>query len=403
MTAVRPSITTRGQGWIRNFADDERPAATLLLDSLDLVSSDDVRLGLLDRLKDLPARRAPAALIPVRGLEDLKPSGLRHVAYETFHPKDRVAPTPGSEALVGSWIRELVGERPGREKAGWLHPSSPIERLAEMKCRLFVLVTDYSGSGKQVLDFARIFVRNKTIRSWRSLGWIKIVVVAYAMSEEALVRITGDSSLDELHLVRPAPSFSSAQWTRQQKQDIEGICTKYLKPHEMKQAFGFGESGGLFAIQNRVPNNVPIVLRRKPSGWYPFFEARSVPQDLVTELGTYLSERELVTMAYDVRQQRLGKAMEGEGRESPTATLVTLLALLLDRQQTAVDLAFRLNRPLTRIEEFLSFLRAMNLTNDDLQLTPAGLSELRAAKRLKRVVTASLESSDTPYYPQQLR
>lgn len=403
MPAARPSLTTRGQAWLTNFLPSDQAIATLLVDSLDIVSSEDVQTGLRRCLDDLKAvRQAPIALIPVRASEDL-PEADRHIAYETFDPGGPVTATPGSEAIVGSWIREFVNERPGREKSGWIHPSASLDRLREQKCRTILLVTDYAGSGQQIIDFARSFVRHPTIRSWRSFGWLRIFAVAFAVSQEAQLRLEVEPALDGYFAVRPATSFSTAQWTNEERESIMALCTNYLGPGEQSQRFGFGGSGGLFVIQSRVPNNVPQILRRRSTDWQPFFERRRVPQDLIAELGSYISQRDLPRLAHETKQIRLSKALTLGRLASPADELAATLALLRRHRLNESQLAFRLNKSHARIVNLLVFLRRMNLVSADMRLTDRGKAELRAAKRLERIATASLEENDSPYYPQALR
>src|SRR4051812_3264805 len=53
MPSLRPSETRRGRAWLTNFADMERPAAQLLLDSLQVASPAEVHHGLKSRIEAL--------------------------------------------------------------------------------------------------------------------------------------------------------------------------------------------------------------------------------------------------------------------------------------------------------------------------------------------------------------
>jgi hypothetical protein len=170
-----PSQSARGRDWLTNFADTERPPMALLLDSLQIVSPTAVNFGLKTQIESLAPelRGGTGLLVPVLSLSDIdqalqqarrrdeetgaRPSPVEaatshrtHTAWVTYHPGMPISATPGSEGPVGNLVRDLTGERPGEEPSHWLHPASDLDALRDRKCRLLVLVTDYSGSGTQV-------------------------------------------------------------------------------------------------------------------------------------------------------------------------------------------------------------------------------------------------------------
>jgi len=80
-----------------------------------------------------------------------------------------------------------------------------------------------------------------------------------------------------------------------------------------------------------------------------------------------------------------------------------VLALLGHRRQTAAELAHALRCPDAEVEEMLAFLTSVGMLIPTGELTPMGRKELANAKRLERVVTAQLQGTEDPYYPQTLR
>jgi hypothetical protein len=380
--------------------------AALLLDSLDIVSAADMRLALLRSIDALADEPSPSVLIPVLGMKDIRPRvsrGRRQVAYETFCPGGDISVTGGSESFIGNVLRDRVGEHPNSRRGPWIHPGSDIEYLRKQRCRSFVFVTDYSGTGTQVMRFVSTFLRNRTVRSWRSFGWIRFVVVSYAVSKEARETLEAASYIDDLKGLTPATSFESVPWTEEERRSIGEICRRYLPEEERPQALGFGDGGGLFATHAGVPNNVPLILRKTSRGWSPFFEGRVFPPELAAELGNYSLDRDLSKVVSDVNQERLAMAIQSGRLRHPTTALVTLLGLLRRRKWSAAELAETLHLPLDRIEELMGFLRAINLVTSENVLTAAGVRELTAAKALPRKVTTDISGIDLPYYPQSLR
>lgn len=404
LSETRPSETARGRRWLQNFRESDRGPAQLLIDSLDIVSTDELRFGLRDHIASLGDDDLPTVLIPVRPQEDLgEPDSRVHVAYSTYHPGSSIPVTPGSEALIGTAIRDLTGDRPKRKWKRWLHPGCTLKQLRRVRVRRLFLVTDYCGSGRQVVDFAQMFVRNQTLRSWRSFGWIQIGVVAYAASVEARERIAAATNIDHLSVVRPASSFGSAPWTDEERQAIVRLCTEYLLPDQRGEQFGYLGSAGLFATHSRVPNNVPLLLRQRGDDWYPFFKGRSVPPDLRAALHDYQGDADLVQIAEDSNQIRLSRAFASGRLKTPSGKIVATLALLARRRRTVVELSYILKEPEKRVQQFVNYLTSLELITDEHRLTDAGWRELRAAKRLSRVISANIEGREPPYYPQALR
>jgi len=406
----RPSQTTRGSAWLTNFGPADRPAAELLIDSLQIADSTTVRIGIREQLELVGGRLrdGTAVLLPVLAEEDIKTSpdfSGPHVAYQTFSPGDPIASTPGSEGAIGNLVRELTGEQAGREPSFWLHPGTDVDELCRRRCRLLVLVTDYAGSGTQAQRYANAFARHPRLRSWRSFGWLRVVIVAYAASASAHQVLQNARSIDAVLVARPAASFETAQWTEDERRQVTNICHRYLNSRQRRGggALGYGDSAGLFVMHTGVPNNIPLILRNRRTGWHRFFEGRVFPADLASELGAYIVNRDLGAVVTKANQARISRAIESGRLRAPVDLLVVILALVAHKQQTVTRIAYELNESEVQIRKHLDFLVGAGFMTSSLQITGAGRAELRAARRLDRIATSGLEGSDEPYYPQRLR
>lgn len=421
MSSMRPSDTKRGRAWLTNFANIELVTARLLIDSLQVANPARVHSGLKSRLQALTAQLKDhtGVLIPVLSIEDIdrsiekpdppirpgrRPEVLSHIAYDTFHPGAGISATPGSEAAVGNLIRDFTGDRPGREPGQWLHPATDLGTLHARRCRMVVLVTDYTGSGQQVNRFAATFTRNARLRSWRSFGWLRFAVVAFAASSDARVAIESGKDTDDLLVHTPAASFDDAGWTVEERDRVEELCRRHTPRRLRAQALGHGNSGGLFFTHTSVPNNLPFILRRRTAGWQPFLEGRTVPADLAAELGDYqATNRDLGDVARAANQTRLGRAIDSGRLRMPAERLVAILALIAHRSQSPATLTHRLALPDDETTAMLDFLQSVDFITEKLKITPRGEVELRQARRLDRVATAHLEESSDSYYPRTLR
>lgn len=405
-----PSQTDRGVRWLSNFSDDERETAHILLDSLRIASSDEMRVGVQALLL---AQRfdSPAVLIPVRSMEDLRSeTGAvsraaedRLVAYEDFSPGSPLEVTPGSEGFIGNLIRDLTRSTLG-QGGHWVHPSASLDDMKNSRCRTLVFVSDYVGSGDQVARFIGAFLRNPRIRSWRSFGWITIAAVSFAQSRSAAPVL--DALADRVHTCEPARSLFTVGWDDATREGIEALCRRYASRKHSREALGYRESGGLFVSSvSSVSNNLPWILRRNDHRWEPFFRGRVFPHDLLAQVGGYTPDSDLAAVVQATGQARLARALRSDRHAGASTPILAILALLYERAgQSEVELAHLTGLPVQKVGQVLTFLQSGSLLNDQRRVTARGVRELRASRRLRRGVSDSIPSARAePYYPRQLR
>jgi hypothetical protein len=403
---MRPSEHVRGRLWVANFDSADQSAAALLIDSLRIVSSAEMRGALRDRVKTLAESqvRTPAVVIPVLGRDDLPAPGGRepHIAYTTFTPGAPISSTPGSEGLVGNLLRDLTGGTPGREPGQLLHPATTLEGLRDKRCRTIIVLTDYCGSGMQVSEYVKMLTKNKTVRSWRSYGLVEFVVVSYAMSLRARERIRSENGVEGLFTEEIAADFWNAQWTVRERQSVIGICNTYRMRSSPWKPLGFDNSAGLYASDMQVPNNLPAILLQTDKGWNPFFEGRVVPSDIVTESSGYQADWSRIQSALDAGQLRAARAMERNPNIATLGLPQDILIALSRRRLDDWELSSCLHASLHQVHVALRFLTGLGLIADD-KLTAKGRAELVALRRFERKTSGKLSPSDEPYYPQKLR
>jgi hypothetical protein len=414
---VKPSDTARGREWLTNFLAEDQGTARELLDSIQFVRLSTMRVELIQRLQrlaDLGTFRTPALLVPVLSIEDINKSlhlgkdeaPPHHVAYQTYKVGGPIATLPGSEGFIGNAIRDVL-RGPPNAKGRWIAPASTIDDLRnkqkpERNCQSIVFVTDYAGSGHQVVEFARTFTRNARIRSWRSSGHIKLHAIAYAGSSVAVSRISqSPGPIDSFEVIRSIPTFSDRPWNRDQLRSIEQLCERHA--YKKEEAFGYKSSRGLFATEAGAPNNLPGILRQRGERWKAFFEERTVPPDLAIELGDYttgLSTSELVTFT---QQARLARALESRPMRQVNADLLRMLAFIERGRRDPHRLAAATSVGVERVRELTSALQRLGLIDDHGRLTQRGRVELDASKRGLRHVASDTKIPAVEYYPKSMR
>ena len=405
MTGVKPSSTSRGHAWLSNFPPEDQPTALTLLDALKFVQLSTIFRTLRIFLQDLVISQEifePALLLPALSLEDL-PRAESHVAYDTYNPGDPISATPGSEGLIGNMIRDLIRGRPAAAKPPWLSPDTSIDSLRLQRCRSIVIVTDYSGSGVQLWNYAKTLVRNPTIRSWRSGGFLRIYAVAFAASPRAFdMYQRPHAPIDKLWTVEAAPTFWDQPWTKSERVAIEVLCRRYALRRYQRQALGFRSSRGLFATESGAPNNLPFILRQRGGNWHPFFEGRAVPPELAGELGDYTPEFDADRFIASTGQIRIANMPKSRNTRHVSTELLQVLGLLARRPRPAADISATTGLALHYVDALLATLTSLGLIEEDDQLTARGTAELAAGKRAAREVALQLSPSGDPYYPSSM-
>lgn len=402
---MRLSETLRGIVWLGNFSERDRPLAARLLDAMVLDGWTRARADLLDMLRRVIAHADPDGavwILPLMDEGDIRranrtPKGELLTAFENFEPSMPIPSLPGSEGLIGHVLRDVEGSR-------IVPVTASLSELSSAHVRTIVLVTDTIETGSQVVKYVRALLRNKTLRSWRSSGWIKFAVVSYAASVEGAAKVRASKVVEVLEYVRQAPTLRSLPWSAPDIERAVGLCTRY---GQGGAPLGYQSQGGLFGFQDRVPNTVPRIFRQTGPEWKSLFTGgggRQVPTNLIREL----PDASDVGVPYDevvadARQERLALSISKQQRNSNRDILAALSLLRLSpRRADALGVALSLEK--SQVDNLLDYLRAQGWITSSNDLTDAGVGELIAGKRKPRRVTgASIANGDRPYYPDSLR
>jgi hypothetical protein len=407
-SAIAPSLTELGARWLDQFSAEDKPTAKLLIDSLRIVSENELRVGLVERLRSLGENAPkPLVLLPVRNLRDFDgmKDSERPTAYVDYHPGSALQPLPGSEAIISNILREVIGVR--IKTPGLLPPNASLATLRELRCRGLVFVTDYAGSGAQCLESINGVLRHPTLRSWRSFGWIEIHALVFAASNSAARRLRASGRIDHLQIIETAESFTTADWTESQFKAVKELCLRYADPARKarNEALGYRGSGGLFVMQHGVPNNLPAILlqpHRAGVPWVAPFPGRIFPVTLQAELLGYRPRPEMEVVTSVAVDHDLLAALTGKADRAQRPYLLTLAALA-GRTQDIEQLAQALSTTTIRISGVIATLRTWGLIDVRNHLTDRGWSVLRRLRMRPRKVLFSLKGNDEPYYPMQLR
>ena len=401
---MRPSETLRAKRWLEQFESDDQDTAARLLDAIVFVPGGEVLASVRGNVEDWLQEergRLPAAIVPILAQEDMQPLMGAELPSEPsvftdFDPSQDSGADAGSEALVGYVIREI---RKSQSRRTVLPSPVSLKELHDSRARTLLMLTDYIGSGRQVLDYVAAWHRHPTIRSWRSFGLLHTVVVAYAATMEGKRFVETTGQVDELRIVRVVPAMgdgAEGEWG-----GLASLCRLYARRGRLRRPpLGFGGSGGLFATSFSVPNNLPAVLIERSTKWEPFFSGRSVPDALAREIQAHEPERDMSEELAGAGQRKLAARLR-EGRLDRRWHLFLAVLPLAARPDDELSLA--LGASLAQIRQVRALLEASHLIQTNGRLTQAGLRVLSRHRRKPRVVTADLAGEDSPYYPRLKR
>lgn len=397
MAPARLSDTEDGRRWLGNFLPDDVPTATMLLDSLHILSEDTFRAGLKQLLTDVILQDTtvePVVLYPVR-------PPPREPDYVEPAPDRPPGPTDGSEHLAANIISEVVQTHEAKRKVSALASQC---KLRDGKYRTIILVDDYLGSGDTIMAYLDRWWANATIRSWRSFRLIRFLIVTYGCSTAAWERLRDHRLVDALRWIEFGLDFASAAWTKEEREAIRELCVRYA--HNRSMALGYKSSEGLFVMGHTLPDNLPHIFRsgmRPNKPWVGFFPPghRRLTSAQVEALTGYRPELEFAVVAERLRHPRL---KDGFLADTPNARRLLLVLAALTRPPRTDDWLVReLGLTIFELQNLLRVGEHLGLLDGHRRLTDLGRAALHHAKTRARRVRPYLEGNDAPYYPVTLR
>ncbi|MGJ9406345.1 hypothetical protein ACHABQ_08490 [Nesterenkonia aurantiaca] len=396
---MKLSETARATEWLAQFEDDDRASARALLDSVKFVPGGEVVAGVRRMLEDFVSQgpdHVPAAVVPILSIEDMDgvPNNSRAphaVVFEEFDPGQPIANDPGSEAYMAHLVAEI---RKG-SLASFLVPTPlSLTTMKSARSRTLLCITDYIGSGRQVLNYVETWYRHKTIKSWRSLGWLKIVVVAYASTTEGKKAVEDNPHVDELRVVEIAPGIERLR--QNPDEGLEQLCRLYSNRGRLRRPLGYLDSAGLYASSYSIPNNLPAILIKRSNRWKPFFDNRSISAETSAEIEYQRPPADLPQRLLSVGQIKLAMGISAGEIDHRWHRYLAAMALLPTDEAT---LALDLDLDLPSLRVVLESLKRFGLVDASNRLTADGRRTLQVHRRRPRTSSGVLVANPLPYYP----
>lgn len=399
-------LTKRGDTWLSNFNPAHRETARWLVEGLTLVS-----LSYFSRTvhrlveKEANSCDGPVALFAIREV-DKGVSYFQQAAVASPLSNSVNALTEGadigSEGHIVSILRQIVTSNP---TTFLNHPT--VAEMRRRECRTIIVVDDLIGSGHRARKFIDAIWLDRTIRSWWSLGYISIRVIAFSSTMRGERNVTKAKCTPAVIVEQVCPTYPELPWPKHKRDSVEELCKTYghrtLKPN---MAMGYKKLMVSMVFEHGCPNNAPSILWARPARnktWKPLFPQRSVLEETQSVFPPEIVRRDPISVLIDAGQNRLARTGLSQMGNIASIQAFTFLALLAKGRRRNEALTFASGLSNHEVERLLDKYIAWGLVTPSRRITKSGLEELEHARRLfsKKLDVAPL--GEESYYPRKLR
>ena len=414
--AKRLIYTDQGKKWLSQFDILDQETAISMVNKLTLVSHTEFERNLLKKLEEIASDvKGTIGLFTIRELEKYKTDDGFDADLIPFYSQvkstdgksvNALSPTAdqGSEARVAHIIRQFCKSNP---KKFLNHPT--IDNLRINKADAIIFVDDFIGSGGRVREFLRSFWIEPTIVSWLSGKQIRFHVLAYSGTQDGIEYVLHDKSKPRVHVYRDAPTFDTIVWSDKKSKEVKDLCEKYGRiANKKRKHMWWGWRSGMAAIifEHGCPNNTPSILWEpdfKRSGWIGLFPNRTISSDVASVFPAEIVRGDPIKLLIDVGQIKIAKSGSLLRRGVAGQILLTVLALIAKGQRKRSTISYATGMNIKDCERLIETCIKWDFITVQRRITPKGLAELKAARKVSRQPLMSLDKGSDYYYPEKLR
>lgn len=362
------------QPWLSQFLPEHRRTAVKLLDSLNVVSTEDMRGDLKVVIEDIAQNRSEkSALLPVR--ECNQGESIYDIQDSTVSPVLQSAiEALGSEAFISNLYTEINRSRKrqfmlqkivvnGEHKE--VAPS--ISFMKEHKFKHLFLVDDLIGSGDRVVSYLDALFRNKTINSWVSYGYLKVHIVSFMATDDGkyvVSKAINRRNNVTLHVMHRAPALKDLT----ENEEIIELCRAY-SDKSTQYPLGYKESAVRVLFTHSAPNNLPSILHRQV---FNKFRPSNVPTLKLKQWNALFPNR---TISEQFKQD----IKSVKEKPSSKVDVINLLRLVRDGTKKREDLAHLMSRTSSYTQILIDLCERMGFVTQNqriITITNRGVAEL---------------------------
>lgn len=412
--------TERGIQWLNQFEPLDQEIASSLANNLTLISHNEFERNILLKMAQVAKNiSGPIAFFAIRELLPRQPiikgrnppnevyvSTPYYQQVEAAEDGFSVIPLRnsadiGSEGRVASIIRQFCKI----DKDNYLnHPT--LDRLRATKCKSIFFIDDFIGSGKRAFDFIDAFWMEKSIVSWHSYKLIDFHIIAYSGIDTGIEYLSTHKSSPSVHIYRDAPTFNTLPWSNERKDELFKLCEKYGKKANNRRKhmwWGFKKTMCALIFEHGCPNNVPAILVEENEKWIGLFPDRVISDTTFSVFPSEIPQQANLKSLNDIGQKKLGASPKLIRRGEVGKMMLLILALIAKGKRKRTTLCYATGLSNDDCGRYLTKCIAWKFVSPQQRITPTGLAELKAAKRIGKVKSQRLDKGTDFYFPMQLR
>ncbi len=412
--------TEQGKKWLSQFDVLDQEVASLIANNLTLISHNEFERNLVKKIFAVASDIVgPVAFFAMREMAKQKEvlkgkpyPELVSVAIPYYEQvevcEDGLTVSPlGNTADVGSEgrIAAIIRQFCKKDKNKFLnHPT--LEHLRTKKCDAIICIDDFIGSGGRAHEFLDTLWQEKTIVSWHSSKHVKFHVIAYSGTEKGIERTKEHKTVPLVHIYRDAPTFYTLPWSEDRKEAVFDLCSKYGKKANKKRRhmwWGYKKTMSSIVFEHGCPNNAPAILVEENNEWVGLFPGRIISDTTLSVFPNEIPQKTKLESLEEVGQKNLAKSVKLINSGDKGQIILTILALIAKGKHKRSTLCFATGLSNDICDEYLSNCIKWGFVSPQKRITPAGVAELKAVKRIGKVKSDKLDKGSDYYYPQQLR
>lgn len=395
-------LTERGEQWLRNFNESDRPIARDLAASLALVSHNEFDRSLTALV--LEVAQTVDGHVALYGARELDAS-FRFGAEDETAPID-AAPRGsdiGSEGRLANIIRNIALAQPSKFLN---HPN--VDELRSTRVDAVFVLDDFIGSGKRCSDYLTALWQSRSLRSWTSYKRIRFDAIAYSATAVGLRCVQRHPAHPTTHIARHCPTITALHWKKAHIDAARNMCRKYARQASLKgRALGFRDTESLLVFEHGCPNNAPAIFwatsKRVPQ-WTALFPAKRVDASMATAFPSEILRRDPVHALVEAGQRRLASALASNAHRPLTNQEALTIALFSKGQNRAETVAGATGLSAKEALELIERCISAGWISARRRITDKGQAELRGIRAsLTRSARPEPDLGKDEYYPTALR
>lgn len=378
------------KNWLDQFDIPDRYLASFMLSKLRYISFETLETWLQDELSNI--------------IQILKNNGK----------KEAIAIFPVSKPFINEFNKDKEPKPPNDSSGRIAHSLKNMERnlpiyieltprinsMRERKVRHIIFVDDFIGTGDRFIKSWRESV-SSSIKSWCSLGWCKVWILAYSAHEFGIKQI--------IRNVKPINRNNFFVYHTIKKSFIEKdiklteLCSSYSKKFgDGCFGSGYGKLYSPIIFQHGCPNNVPSIFwkngQRNRNRWNALFPNRSIPSEFYPIFNEDHSKESAAEELWIANYYKLALEFLDRPHDFNDEHQLLLILAYLNREKSINKIKSIMIMSDNEFDIVIKQLLKYGLINDEYQVTRFGKDILKRGEKFKHK-NVKVEEDYINYYP----